>query len=428
MFTQSAVSETERREALEAVVNSQTFARSAQLRAFLRYICERQIAGHPEELTEYQIAVNVLGRAKDYNLADDSAVRNRAYELRQRLEKFYLLEGLDSEVRIDVPRGSYVPCFTRRQRLAKPVEAPEEEAVDKRLPRPQKPKPGVWMTVATAALAALGGLAAGLFIEHPRPASVLKEAWGPLADPRDELLISVATNLHMTVRPHIPAHPLRFPAPKELQDVYGPNRPLSPDTPLFMEPAQLSVPFAEMIATAALSNMRMAFGGGYQILPEAEAPVAALRGRNAILIGTGTNSEAANVLLRNLPWTIDYAPKDQIAVIDQRKPAGQNQLFVAQPNGLPVSGEQYGLLSVITAPGVSGSLKRTTVISGIGSAAVQSVVEFLCSATHMREMKKRFQDAGLPGFPAVYQVVVRCRTAGLRPISYEYAAHVVVSR
>src|SRR6516164_11088286 len=107
------VSDDEKRACLEAVLNSATFARSAQLRSLLRYICEREIAGHTEDLTEYQIAVDVLGRRKDTDLADDASVRNRAYELRQRLERLYSTEQPQAPIRIEIPRGGYIPFYTR---------------------------------------------------------------------------------------------------------------------------------------------------------------------------------------------------------------------------------------------------------------------------------------------------------------------------
>ena len=143
-----------------------------------------------------------------------------------------------------------------------------------------------------------------------------------------------------------------------------------------------------------------------------------MRGRNAILMGTGTNSEAARTLLRNLPLTIDYNNSDRFCVLDQRKPAGQNELFVAQPTGQPVPSTLYGLLSVLTWPESGGRVKRTVVLSGAGSAGVQAAAEFFCSAAHLRDLKQR-----LHGLPPAYQVVIRCRTSGLRLISYEYAAH-----
>ena len=78
-----------------------------------------------------------------------------------------------------------------------------------------------------------------------------------------------------------------------------------------------------------------------------------------------------------------------------------------------------------TTPDRSGKLKRTMVLSGEGSAGVQAAAEFFCSPDRMRELKGRFRAAGLSGFPLAYQVVVRCKTSGVRLISYEYAAHEV---
>jgi hypothetical protein len=417
------VSENEKREALEAALNSHTLARSTQLRSLLRYICERELAGHGAELNEYQIAVEVLGRRKDFSLTDDSSVRNRAYELRQRLEKYYSTENREAVIQIEIPRGGYVPYYVRRPAAPREL-VPQVDVAPITVPAPRRRRsPAAWIGVALVAMAI--GAAGGWYFTRQHPAAILREAWGPMADQQDDLLISIATNLHMIVRQHIPEHVWRLPAPEKLESVYGPTRPLDHSAPLYMEPAQLSVPMGELAATAALCSLRTRFGGPYQILPESEAPVAALRGRNSVLIGSGTNSEAARVLLRNLPFTIDFNHNDQFVVFDQRKPAGQNELFVAQPIGSPVPSVLYGLLTVLTQPDSAGKEKRTVVISGAGSAGVQAAVEFFCSADAMRDLKDRFRKAGIRGFPPAYQVVVRCKTSGLRLISYEYAAHSV---
>jgi hypothetical protein len=419
------VSESEKREALDAAANSQTFARSAQLRALLRYICERELTGRGEELTEYQIAVDVLGRRKDFSLTDDSSVRNRAYELRQRLEKYYSTENPGATIQIQIPRGGYVPYYTRRP--AEPqTSGPRSDAKSDLATAGSRRAMGRWLIPAAMAALLLAGLAlgawAGWYFTRQRPAAILREAWGPLAEPGDDLIISIATNLHLVVRPHIGEYSWRMLAPERLEELYGPNRPLEAGAKLYMEPVQLSIPLAELAAAAMLSNLRMEFGGAYQILPESEAPAAALRGRNSMLIGTGTNSEAARALLRDLPLTIDYTDTDRFAVYDKRKPPGQNQLFVAQTVGTPVPSVLYGLLSVMAQPDRSGKPRRTAVFSGAGSAGVQAAVEFFCSADRMRELKSRFRAAGMNGFPPAYQVVVRCKTSGVRLISYEYAA------
>lgn len=71
------------REALAAVLKSRTFERSEQLRAFLQFICEEELAGRGTQLNEYQIGVLVMGRPRDYSPGEDATVRNRDHSLRQ---------------------------------------------------------------------------------------------------------------------------------------------------------------------------------------------------------------------------------------------------------------------------------------------------------------------------------------------------------
>ena len=44
-----------KRAALEAVLQSHTFARTDQLKCFLKYVCEMEMSGRGHELTEYLI-------------------------------------------------------------------------------------------------------------------------------------------------------------------------------------------------------------------------------------------------------------------------------------------------------------------------------------------------------------------------------------
>jgi hypothetical protein len=118
-----AVCEVEKRAALEQVLASATFERARQVRNFLRYICEMELAGRADALHEYLIAVEAMGRPMAYSTEDDSSVRRRAYALRQKLEEVYATELANAAIRIAVPKGSYVPRF---------VQVSEVEAARKR--------------------------------------------------------------------------------------------------------------------------------------------------------------------------------------------------------------------------------------------------------------------------------------------------------
>ncbi len=110
------VDDVEKRAAMEQVLQSATFLRASQVRNFLRYICEMELAGRAAALHEYLIAVEAMGLPSSYSTDDDSSVRRRAYALRQKLERVYADELTEAKVRIEVPKGSYVPRFV-------PVEA-----------------------------------------------------------------------------------------------------------------------------------------------------------------------------------------------------------------------------------------------------------------------------------------------------------------
>jgi hypothetical protein len=117
------VPDIDKRAALEAVLRSATFTRASQVRNFLRYICEMELAGRGESLHEYLIGVEALGRPTAYSTDDDSSVRRRAYALRQKLDEVYAKELTDARIRIDVPKGGYVPRFTLiSQNRAAPID------------------------------------------------------------------------------------------------------------------------------------------------------------------------------------------------------------------------------------------------------------------------------------------------------------------
>ena len=92
----------ERRQALERVLASRTFGRSERLRAFLRYVCEAEFEGRAQQINEYALGVSVLGRPPEYSPGEDSTVRTRAYELRNKLRSYYESEGAGDPIQIEI--------------------------------------------------------------------------------------------------------------------------------------------------------------------------------------------------------------------------------------------------------------------------------------------------------------------------------------
>ncbi len=97
--------------AVQKVAASQNFARAGRLRAFLLYVTECSLENRTDEITEPLIGINVFDRQPGYSPGEDNIVRSAARQLRQRLALYYQEEGSADPVRIQVPRGGYVPLF-----------------------------------------------------------------------------------------------------------------------------------------------------------------------------------------------------------------------------------------------------------------------------------------------------------------------------
>lgn len=93
------------------VAASPEFSRSARLRDFLLYVCERELTDRGSEIREQVIGAEVFNRRPDYNPGEDNIVRVEARELRKRLDRFFTGNGSSEPFRIRIPKGSYVPVF-----------------------------------------------------------------------------------------------------------------------------------------------------------------------------------------------------------------------------------------------------------------------------------------------------------------------------
>jgi adenylate cyclase len=99
------------RRQLEQLLGSPDFDASRRSREFLRFIVEEALSGRGEALTQSEIATRVFGRKDDFDAVVDPIVRIQAGRLRRSLERYYLLSGKQDPVRIELPKGAYVPVF-----------------------------------------------------------------------------------------------------------------------------------------------------------------------------------------------------------------------------------------------------------------------------------------------------------------------------
>lgn len=127
--------EQEVRRELERVIASRVFRGSHRCQTFLQYVVTKTLEGEAKFLKERTLAVHVFGREATEDLSEDSIVRVGAREVRKRLAQYYIGEGAQDPLRIELPAGSYIPTFQSHL----PAAAAEVET--ERAPEQLKPDP-----------------------------------------------------------------------------------------------------------------------------------------------------------------------------------------------------------------------------------------------------------------------------------------------
>jgi len=97
---------TDLRDEIEQVLESDALRQSAALRRILEYLGDAAAEGK-EDLKEYTIGVEALGKSTSYDPQRDSTVRVQVGKLRQKLDDYYREQGAGHRVRISVPKGAF---------------------------------------------------------------------------------------------------------------------------------------------------------------------------------------------------------------------------------------------------------------------------------------------------------------------------------
>ncbi len=173
------------REQLARILASSAFRSSKRYPDFLRYTVEHAVAGESENIKERVLGVKVFGRDPDYDTSSDPVVRMTAAEVRKRLDQYYRTRGHENEIRIDFPRGSYVPAFnwpqpeTTTEYTLALSDGPQAESLKKK-----------WrvITYVAAACVLVASAASAIFSIRQ---NALDRFWAPIFDSKSPVLLCI---------------------------------------------------------------------------------------------------------------------------------------------------------------------------------------------------------------------------------------------
>ncbi|GGG85733.1 hypothetical protein GCM10011585_32060 [Edaphobacter dinghuensis] len=98
---------------MQRILESSIFVSAARSRQFLEFCVGRAMRGETSDLKETTIAIEVFLRAADYDPKVDPIVRVHARRVREKLDQYYRTTGVNDPIRINLPKGGYVPQILR---------------------------------------------------------------------------------------------------------------------------------------------------------------------------------------------------------------------------------------------------------------------------------------------------------------------------
>ena len=135
----------ERWQLVERLCESRHLARSTKLREFLFFVVERSLTGRASEVTEAEIGRNVFGRGANFIPTEDSVVRGSARQLRIKIKDYFDAEGAVEAWRIEIPKGAYIPVFTK---TAEAAAVPRLSTIEVPPLPPAKVRQSPWLPIS----------------------------------------------------------------------------------------------------------------------------------------------------------------------------------------------------------------------------------------------------------------------------------------
>ena len=288
------------RRQLQRILASPVFHGSKRCQQFLEYVCAKSLAGETGALKERSVAVEVFGRRPHSDLGEDTIVRVGAREVRKRLAQYYITsEGALSEIRIDLPSGSYAPEFRYVTLLPeRDVLPPAPIALPSVRVQPSRSRRRLIVLGALGCVTALVVLAATRLAAPSANTEAFQRFWEPVFRSQEPLLIAMA---HPIVY-HPSGRALR------LSDQRLPVQEVPMQRPIQVAPKELNgsdlipvlnqyVGFGDMIAANEVTSMLARKSHAVRVRLASNIEFADLRNVQTLLIGAVTNR-----------WTMEMQP------------------------------------------------------------------------------------------------------------------------
>ena len=373
------------RDALAQVLESAEFRASRRCQEFLKFVVETSLAGDGQALKERTIGVEVFGRPASYDPSNDSTVRVKAGEVRQRLQTFYAGAGTNSPIRIGLPAGGYVPEFHHTPLVPQSAGAPLAFSMRR----------WSWLLLAACAVS---GVSIGIYAWATRSAPladpILRSFWGPALNSSSPVLLCVSYTPVYGLNPSLEA--AGAPPPARVKD--------------FELLSEHFVGGGDMLATATLSRLISGMGKDYRIKLGRDLSFHDLKSSPSVLIGYSWTRWSS--LTNTFRFGFDLSPRAP-QITDYGKPT---KWVLPARSADRHTDEDFALVCRIFHPDTGTPL---VLLAGITQFGTEAAADLVSSPSRLQEAMR-----GLPSDWPKKNVQLVLHT---RVISGETAAPQVVA-
>jgi len=399
------------------ILHSEQFRSSEVLRRLLSFLMEKAVAGEADNLKEYIVAIDGLGKSPSYDPQHNSAVRIQMGRLRQRLGEYYRAAGQDDPILIDLPKGRFRLTFEQRSI----ANFPHTETTPRfSIPSTQPPAPallpplqstgrdlrrrGVYLLAAVLVLAsgyALGHYEGARQISGARQNTALEALWAPFQANKLPRIVSIEDPLFAEIRSN-PGVYFRDRSMNEWSDMTtsptlrGLTSALKqPD----IRPSRYYTAFGEAESSFLLGGLLGNHDHPISVIRTSQISWQQLADNNVVFVGV------QNLFfnqLRNLPIAPQLVPELN-GVRDERPPPGQPSFYADEYITAPSEqGKIYALVTHLPGPNGKNDIESFT---SNRSAGYLGAVQSFTDPQFARLLESKMKVATGGRIPQFYQVL-----------------------
>jgi hypothetical protein len=362
-------------EQLERLLSNSHFKQSRRFPSFLRFVIHQTLLGQTDMLKERTLGIEIFGREADYDTASDPIVRVTATEIRKRIAQYYQEPGHETELRLSLPAGSYVPQFhwppVAREKdgnetavvLAPPAPVPAEPLEIET--RPSWARGRFWRPATAAVLTAVVLCAAAAVLWHSAQRSPFDFFWGPLVKSSEPVLFCVADqSRYSTIT---------------LRDAADPSRQTQ------LQDNLTAIIFDDLNPIVRVAGLLQSNGKKYIVKGEGVTNLLDLRNGPTVFIGAFDN---AWTLRLTAPLRYHFANNPEMmdfSIVDSTKP-GQPGWVVNRMQQMTTNNYRDFAIVARFTDGTTGKL--AVVAAGVARGGTRVAAEYLTDPADLAQLER----------------------------------------